>query len=360
MKIVTAFDSFKCCISAAEACKAASEGLLMRFPDADIAEIPLSDGGEGLVACICGMLDVDMVTISAHGPLMEEVMASYAITPDRQTAYMEMASTSGLPLVPMDKRNPLLTTTYGVGDIITDALSRGCTYIIIGIGGSATNDGGKGMILSLKDKELLDTKGNIIDDRLKSCKIRVACDVSNPLCGVNGASYVFGPQKGATPEQVKELDSMLHAFADESVANGIASTDLENYPGTGAAGGLGYGLMAYLKAELLSGIDIILDIVDFDNRIKGADLIITGEGKSDEQTLMGKVPHGVLKRAARQNIPVVLLSGAIDDPHGSLSSHFSLVSSINEGDRRDLSVLLQPKVALENLRKSIGRLPLTF
>lgn len=354
MKIVTAFDSFKGCITAEEACIAAREGILARYPEADVVQIPLSDGGEGLVACVSRMLDVECVTLYAHGPLMDKIEASYAISIDGHTAYMEMALTSGLTLLSPDQRNPMNTTTYGVGELIADALSRGCSSFIMGIGGSATNDGGRGMIRCLQDNGLMDDKGHIIDDRLKSCILRVACDVSNPLCGENGASYVFGPQKGATPEQVVELDAMLHDFACRTVANGIASSGLENYPGTGAAGGLGYGLMAYLHAELLSGIDIILDLVDFDNRIAGADIVITGEGKSDAQTLMGKVPHGVLKHASQQGIPVGLLSGAIDDPEGLLSSSFSYARSINDGDARPLLELLRPEVAIENLRKTIA------
>lgn len=357
MKVILAFDSFKGCISAAEACEAASEGIREKYPHADIIEIPLSDGGEGLVNGLSIALSntdkaLKPVSIHAHGPLMETRNATYAISCDGTTAYMEMAETSGLPLVPKELRNPMNTTTYGVGEMIADAISQGCTEIVMGIGGSATNDGGQGMIKCLKDKGMLDAKGHITDQRLKDCNFRIACDVNNPLCGKNGASHIFGPQKGATPEQVITLDNMLHDFAQETVANGIASPDLETYSGTGAAGGLGYGLKAYLKAELLSGIDIILDLVDFDNRIAGADLIITGEGKSDEQTLMGKVPFGVLRRAQAHHIPVALLSGAIQDTNGCLSRHFTSVRSINEHDNRPLEVLMHPDVAKENIRKS--------
>lgn len=347
MKIVLAFDSFKGCISAESACRAAAEALKARYPDVQAVEIPMSDGGEGLVNCVAGMLDVDIVSVQAHGPLMEMRTAEYAISRDGTTAYMEMASVSGLTLVPQDKRNPLLTTTYGVGDLILDAAARGVEHIVMGIGGSATNDGGMGMIESLRNAA--ERAGTSI--RLP--RVTVACDVTNPLCGPDGASAVFGPQKGATPEMVGLLDNRLRVFAERCIAEGKASREMMDAPGAGAAGGLGFGLMACLGAELKSGIDILLDIVDFDAKIRDAPLVITGEGRSDAQTLMGKVPHGILKRCSRQGIPVCLLSGAVDDPDGALSEAFHQVSSINNGDTRPLPILMQPDVALENLRKAV-------
>lgn len=337
MKIVFAFDSFKGCMTAEEACHAAADGVRLACPEAEIVEIPLSDGGEGLVACVSRMMNVEPVTIEAHGPLMEPIRATYAVSQDGKTAYMEMAATSGLPLVPQEKRNPMLTTTYGVGEMILDATGRGCEEIVMGIGGSATCDGGKGMI------ECLGAHGFF---GFKMPRIIVACDVNNPLYGENGAAYVFGPQKGATPEQVRLLDERLRAFERETLAQGKASRATAWIAGAGAAGGLGYGLVAYLDAKLRSGIDILLDLAHFDVLTEGADYVFTGEGKSDAQTLMGKVPKGVQKRRKAH-----LLSGAIEDRETLLRAGFLSVHSINEEDSRPLEVLLQKEVAMENLRR---------
>ncbi len=362
MKVVVAFDSFKGCISAEEACCAAAEAIRNEWHDAEVVAIPLSDGGEGLVDCVSKMMNVTKVSFKAHGPLMEIIDATYALSSDGKKAYMEMAATSGLTLVPHDKRNPLLTTTYGVGEMIADAIKRGCTEIVMGIGGSATCDGGKGMIQALIDANLLSPTlsnpasfSNPTSPTFNSLSVNitVACDVSNPLYGENGAAYIFGPQKGASTEDVKVLDDRLRTFARETENAGIATPQLANYPGAGAAGGLGYGLMAYLGAELKSGIDIILDITHFDERINDADLVITGEGKSDAQTLMGKVPHGVLKRCKAKSIPVWLLSGAIDDSNGELQKNFDFISSINEGDDRPLNILMQRDVAKENMKNRL-------
>ncbi len=342
-KVVLAFDSFKGCISAHEACQAAARGVRAALPDANIVQIPLSDGGEGLVECARRMLPTKNVTIKTHGPLMERLEADYAISVDSKTAYMEMASTSGLTLVPLELRDPTKTTTYGVGEMIADAVGRGCQRIVMGIGGSATCDGGRGAIEALRDCRCLEPK----------CEVIVACDVNNPLFGKNGAAYVFAPQKGATHEQVQLLDRQLRAFAKETELAGFASPELAKCPGAGAAGGLGYSLLAYLKAELRSGIDIMLNLAHFDDAIKDADLVITGEGKSDEQTLMGKVPFGVLNHSAEAKVPVWLLSGGVDDSSGVLSDKFDLVRSINEDDIRPLYILMQPEVAKENLSKKV-------
>lgn len=347
MTIVLAFDSFKDCISAAEACHAAAEGIRRWRPDAQITEIPLSDGGEGLVSCIQKSLHTHLITLRAHGPLMEPIDAKYALSEDGSIAFMEMAATSGLPLVPMEKRNPMLTTTYGVGEMLQDAARRGCKKIILGIGGSATCDAGRGMLQALRDAKA---------DFASLPPITVACDVSNPLYGPDGAAYVYAPQKGATPEQVELLDNQLRIFAQETQDAGIAPAGLALTPGAGAAGGLGYALLAYLGAQLRSGIDIMLDIACFNDRIEGADLVITGEGKSDSQTLMGKLPHGVLKRCKARNIPVWLLSGAMDDSSHTLADHFTLAESINRNDARPLSLLLQPEVAKANLAATTEQL----
>lgn len=326
------------------------EGILSVLPETNVIQLPLSDGGEGLVECVKRLLPTVDVSLTVHGPLMQKVACEYAMSLDGKTAYMEMAAASGLTLVPEDKRNPLNTTTYGVGEMIADAIDRGCESIVMGIGGSATCDAGKGMLEALRAHDCLHPK----------CQLVVACDVDNPLYGPRGAAYVFAPQKGATPEQVSLLDDRLRRFALATEEAGIASPEMAHHPGAGAAGGLGYALLTYLHAELRSGIDIVLDIARFDQLIQGAEVVITGEGKSDAQTLMGKVPYGVQKRCRRAGVPVWLLSGAIEDADAMLSTHFDRVHSINEGDERPLPQLLQPEVAKENLRLTAGKLCATF
>ena len=350
MKVVLAFDSFKGCMTAQEACHTAALAIHETLPQAEVVECPLSDGGEGLVDCVEKMLCVKRVSLKAHDPLMNIIDASYVISDDGKTAYMEMAATSGLTLVPYDKRNPMLTTTYGVGDMIIDAARRGCKEIVMGIGGSATCDGGRGMIQCLKDNGYTLPFANT-----QLPHIMVASDVTNPLYGELGAAYVFAPQKGATPEQVKILDERLREFAKETENSGLATPSLADCPGAGAAGGRGYGLLAYLKAELKSGIEIILNINAFDDAINSASLIITGEGKSDVQTLMGKVPHGVLKHGKKHDIPVWLISGGIEN-EDLLARHFAVVKSINEEDERPLATLMQPDVAKGNLRDTVKQL----
>ena len=346
MKIVLAFDSFKGCMSATEACHAAAEAILKAMPDIQVLELPLSDGGEGLVYCIQRFKKTVNINIQVHGPLMESVDATYAISADGKTAYMEMASACGLTLVPKHKRNPLIATTYGVGEMVADAINRGCTTIIIGLGGSATCDGGRGMIEALKVARCL----------ANHCKIIAVCDVKNPLYGVNGAAHVFAPQKGATAKDVIILDKRLREFARETETKGFATADMAFAEGAGAAGGLGYALLSYMKAELRPGIDFLLDIADFDNMIDNANLVITGEGKSDAQTMMGKVPHGVLQHCKAIGIPVWLISGNIDDKEEILKNNFDLVSSINIGDNRPLDILMRKDIAVSNLQKTIGNL----
>lgn len=344
MKICLAFDSYKGCLSATDVCKAAAEGLLAAKPDAEIVSLPLSDGGEGLVDCFVSMGKAHPVQVVVHGPLMENVIATYAISSDNLTAYVEMASACGLTLVPPHRRNPLLTTTYGLGELLKDAQKRGVNHIVLGIGGSATCDAGAGML------EALD--GNLLTD----IKITVACDVTNPLYGPSGAAYVFAPQKGATPEQVKELDMRLRSFARITEKRGLASTSDAMKPGTGAAGGLGYALLAYLKAELRSGIDIVLDSCDFDAQLYDADLVITGEGCSDSQTINGKVAAGVVRHAKFYGIKTFLMSGQIHDSEQLLALGFDQLYCINEGDARSMEQLLHPDVAAENIRKCCMRL----
>lgn len=343
MKIILSFDSFKGSLSAQDACKAAENGVKAAFPLAETHCIALSDGGERLVDCVRRSLPTTTVTTTVHGPLMEEVRVSYAVSTDSRTAYMEMAAASGLTLVPEDRRDPMSATTYGTGEMMADAINNGCEKIVMGLGGSATCDAGMGMIDALRREGCLHKKINIV----------AACDVTSPLYGPNGSAFVFAPQKGATPEQTKELDLRLRRFAEITERHEIANHETAFHPGAGAAGGLGYALLAYFKAELKPGIEIMLDIADFDNIVADADLVITGEGKSDIQTLMGKVPYGVLDRCRRIGVPVWLLSGSIDDPDGQLASQYGLVRSINEGDRRPLNLLMRRDIAMFNLEKKV-------
>lgn len=354
MKIVNAFDSFKGCMTAIEACHVAQAGILQAFPQAQVINLPMSDGGEGLVDCLSQVLPVQMRRVQVHGPLHDPVIAQYAISKQPATAYMEMAQAAGLTLVPPERRNPMLTTTYGVGEMILDAVANNCNRIIIGIGGSATCDGGKGMVDFFRDKGLLNNDGKV--KFAHDVEIIIASDVNNPLCGINGAAHVFAPQKGATPQQVEQLDRQLYQFALQTASNGTAPLELMERPGAGAAGGLGFGLMAYTNATMRSGIDLVLDTLDFDRCISGADLVITGEGKSDRQTLMGKVAAGVLARALSQGIPCALLSGQIEDRAALLSAGFTSVSSIHESDPRPLSELMQKSVSMNNLAASIQAL----
>lgn len=328
MKIVVAPDSFKGSLTAVEVSDAIGQGVREIFPEAEIVKIPMADGGDGTVQCLVNATGGEILRKKVTGPLGDEVLASYGILGDKKTAVIEMAEASGLTLVPENKRNPLITTTYGTGQLIKAALDRGCRKMIIGIGGSATNDGGAGMVQALgvklldKDEEEIGFGGgelknitrvdiNYMDERLSNTKVLVASDVSNPLCGPKGATKVYGPQKGATPEIIKKLDKSLAHFAE--IVKRDLNKDVKNIPGAGAAGGLGAGLMAFLDAELRPGIDIVIEIVKLEQAIKDADLVITGEGKIDSQTIYGKAPIGVAKIAKKYNIPVIAVAAIVSD-----------------------------------------------
>ncbi len=328
MKIVVAPDSFKGSVTALQAANAIEQGLRRVFPDAIIEKIPMADGGEGTVQSLVDATSGDIRTQRVLDPLGNEIDAEFGILADGETAVIEMASASGLPLVPLNRRNPLRTTTYGTGQLIRATLEAGCRRLIIGIGGSATNDGGAGMAEALGVK-FLRADGNPIDrgggglgklasiditglhPAIAETKTVVACDVNNPLIGPNGASHVYGPQKGATPEMVKTLDSHLTHF--DKVLTRTLGQAFNDIPGAGAAGGLGAGLMAFLNAKLRLGIDIMVDAVKLKERMKGASLVFTGEGQLDFQTAFGKTPVGVAKVAKADNIPVIAIAGGIGD-----------------------------------------------
>ena len=326
MKIVTAIDSFKGSLTSMDAGYAAADGIYKVLPDASVVVRPLADGGEGTVdALACGM-NGEIQKVTVMGPLGSPVSCEYGIIKDTMTAVIEMSGAAGITLVPEEKRNPLYTTTYGVGEVIKDAIEKGCRRFIVGIGGSATNDGGVGMLQALGyeflDKEgneiskgaiglckLHDIKDNNVIKELKECKFKVACDVTNVLCGSEGCSAIFGPQKGAIPSMVKEMDKWLLNYAH--IAKEKYPKADHTYPGTGAAGGMGFAFLTFTDAVLESGIKIVLDETDLESHLKDADLVITGEGRLDGQTAFGKAPVGVAKLAKKYNIPVIAFAGSV-------------------------------------------------
>lgn len=325
MKIVIAPDSYKGSVSAVAVADAMERGVRKVFPNAEVVKMPIADGGEGTVETMIEASGGTWVEETVVGPLGEPVKAGWGIMGDGETGVIEMAAASGLPLVG-DRKNPLITTTYGTGELILSALNRGLKRIIIGIGGSATNDGGVGMaralgvrFLDADGKELANGGGALadlasidvsgIDKRLYDMTLLVACDVDNPLCGPNGASYAYGPQKGATPEMVEALDAALANYA--AIAEKTLGKSVKDTPGAGAAGGLGAGLMLFTQTELRPGIDIILEVNEFDQALQGASLMLTGEGQTDFQTARGKAPVGAAKWAKKYDIPVVCISGGL-------------------------------------------------
>ncbi len=348
MKIVIAPDSFKESLSALEAANAIERGFKSIFPHAQYKKIPMADGGEGTVQSLADATDGRIIECTVTGPLGEPVQSFFGLMGDGKTAVIEMAAASGLHLVPPEKRNPLLTSTRGTGELIAVAMDTGVQHIIIGIGGSATNDAGAGMIQALGGK-LYDKTGREIgpgggalaelsaidmsnlDPRIRDVHIEVACDVDNPLTGPRGASAIFGPQKGATPEMVQLLDRNLGHFAD--IVEHALGKPFRDIEGAGAAGGIGGSLLAFLNADLKRGIDIVLDAVNFEEEVKGADLVITGEGRIDSQTIYGKTPIGVAKAAKKHGIPVIGLAGSLSDDSQIVHDHgidalFSIVPGV--------------------------------
>jgi len=366
MKIVVAPDSFKGSLTAIEVSDAIEKGIREVFPEAEIIKIPMADGGDGTVQCLVNATGGKILEEKVIGPLGNEVWAFYGILGDRKTAIVEMAAASGLTLVPENKRDPLITTTYGTGQLIKAALNQGCRKMIIGIGGSATNDGGAGMVQALGTK-LLDKDGEEIgfgggelkkivkidiscmDKRLSDIKVLAASDVNNPLCGPQGASRIYGPQKGATPEIIEELDESLAYFAE--LIKRDLHKDIKDIPGAGAAGGLGASLIAFLNAELRPGIEIMIEAVKLEQAIKDADLVITGEGKIDSQTIYGKAPIGVAKIAKKHNIPVVAVAAIIEEDSRIFQSYgIDTLIKVSEPPMR-LSEIKTKKIWL--IKKSI-------
>ncbi|MBO5746438.1 MAG: glycerate kinase [Clostridia bacterium] len=336
MTVTVAIDSFKESLSSVMAGNAVKDAILKCDPLTTVFVRPLADGGEGTCDTLCEGLGGELVKLKVAGPLGDEVEAQYAVLNDKNTAVMEMASAAGIMLVPSDKRNPLNTTTFGVGEMIADAVTRGCRRFIIGIGGSATNDGGTGMLSALGFKFLddfgqeipLGAKGleslRTIDcggvmPELAECEFNVACDVDNPLLGPSGCSAVFGPQKGATPEMISDMDLWLERFA--KISSTVSSKADALFPGVGAAGGLGFAFRCFLNAELRSGVDLVLKETALEEYIKISDIVVTGEGRLDSQTVMGKAPVGVAKLAKKYNKKVIAFSGCVTDDAEALNQH---------------------------------------
>ncbi|HEM7401811.1 TPA: glycerate kinase [Citrobacter farmeri] len=348
MKIVIAPDSYKESLSALEVANAIEQGFREIWPDADYVKLPVADGGEGTVEAMVEATTGRIVEVDVTGPLGEPVTAFYGLSGDERTAFIEMAAASGLEQVPVTLRDPLKTTSWGTGELIRHALDVGVEHIIIGLGGSATNDGGAGMVQALGAK-LLDAQQNDIgqggaalealsqldisqlDKRLAACRIEVACDVTNPLTGKEGASAVFGPQKGATAETIDRLDTALAHYA-QIIARDL-KVDVLELAGGGAAGGMGAALYAFCGAQLRRGIEIVTDALQLDACVADADLVITGEGRIDSQTIHGKVPVGVAKVAKRYNKPVIGIAGSLTADVGIVHGHgldavFSVIYTI--------------------------------
>ena len=367
-KIVVASDSFKGSLTSLDVAQNVEKAIREVYPLCDVLKVNVADGGEGTMEALLQTLGGVRVSLVVKDPLGREIEATYVILNDGITAVVEMSAASGLPLLKSDERNPLKTSTYGTGQLICDALDRGCRKILVGIGGSATNDAGMGMLQALGFR-FLDAQGNqlqpvgenlqlvsSIDSTgrhpdLDKTEFVVACDVKAPLYGRNGAAYVFAPQKGADQKMVEMLDAGLRHFSE--VSSAMAGYDCSQMQGTGAAGGLGYAFRQYLDARLERGIEMVLDAIGFDDIISGADLVITGEGRVDSQTLTGKTPFGVAQHAHRQRIPVVVIGGSVEiDVLQVREAGFNDVIQVTPLDM-PLSVAMRPEVAAENVYNAI-------
>ena len=347
-KIVIAIDSFKGSLTSVEANKAAAEGIRRAFPDTVIVQVPVSDGGEGFVDAFHAAMGGEVREIIVRDPLLRPVSARYLLHGDE--AVIEIAQASGLTLLPPEERNPMVATSYGTGQLVADALRQGARHIIVGLGGSATSDAGIGMLKALKD---CFAKNGTWDDieELKSVRFTIASDVKNPLCGENGAAHVFAPQKGATQDMVLRLDERARKFAEVSAKH--FGYDRSENEGAGAAGGLGYAFLQYMNAACRPGIELLLETIHFSDIVKDADLVITGEGAADRQTLMGKLPMGILKQSG--GVPVYLIAGRINDREQLLQAGFSHVECINPPDIT-LEEAMRKDVAERNIQNTVKRI----
>lgn len=336
MKIIIAPDSFKDSLSAAGVAQAIVEGLAQVWPDAQMIQCPMADGGEGTVDAVLAACHGELRRQTVRGPLGAPVDARWGWLADSHTAIIEMAEASGLQLLPPDQRDACRTTTFGTGELIRAALEAGARRIILAIGGSATNDGGAGAMQALgvqmfdADDQPLPPGGlalaqlarislDSLDPRVGEVRFEIAADVNNPLCGPHGASAIFGPQKGASPQQVQQLDAALGHFADHCAR--VLPTDVRDEPGSGAAGGLGFAAKAFLGAQFRAGVEVVADLVGLDAAVRGADLVITGEGRFDAQTLRGKTPFGVARIARQHGVPVIVIAGTLGEGYEQMYSH---------------------------------------
>lgn len=351
MKYVLAIDSFKGCLSSAEVERTIAKVLSEK--GVNTLCLPMSDGGEGMLEAFTSALGGTLQPVYIHNHMMRRIDAQYGMTADG-TAIIEVAQACGLNLIKEDERNPVRSTTYGVGELLSRAVKRGCRKFIIGLGGTGTSDAGIGMIRALVD---IFARGKNFDEAMKTelgeCRFTLASDVSNPLCGENGAAHVFAPQKGATPDMVELLDSRARLFAEKSAMH--FGFDKSNEPGAGAAGGLGYAFMQYLGAEMKSGADLLFDLIEFDDKIKTADFVITGEGRADQQTLMGKLPQRILERCKLKGIPVGLIAGQVADKENLLSAGFAFADCITPNGL-PLAEAIKKEIAISNLQRWAGAL----
>lgn len=345
MKVIVAIDSFKGCLTSKEANGAAAEGIRNAFPEAEVVEVPVSDGGEGYMEAFHAAVGGQLEEVTVRDPLMRLITAKYLL--HNEMAVIEIAKASGLTLLAKEERNPMVATSYGTGQLVADAVRKGAKQIIIGLGGSATSDAGVGMLRALIDTFARHGRWDDIE-ALKEVSFTIASDVKNPLCGENGAAHVFAPQKGATPEMVLTLDERARKFAEVSARH--FGYDRSEMAGAGAAGGLGYAFLQYLDAKCMSGIQLLLDTIRFKEMVKDADLIITGEGSADRQTLMGKLPVGILEQAGK--VPVCLIAGKISDQEELLKAGFANVACINPPGIA-LEEAMRQEVAKENIRHTV-------
>ena len=374
MKIVIAPDSFKESLTSFEVASELEAGLRRVWPEAEYVKVPMADGGEGTVQSLVDATGGRIVKCAVTGPLGQKVLASYGILGDGKTAVIEMAEASGLPLVPRGERDPLRSTTFGTGELVADAINRGVEEIIIGLGGSATNDGGVGFAQALgvrfldqnnalfseplgggRLNEIHAIDMSAINPGLSRIKINVACDVTNPLTGEKGASAVYGPQKGATPEMVQTLDRNLAHFA--ALIKRTLNVDIDSPPGAGAAGGMGAGLLAFTNATMKRGIELVVEATKLDDYMKGADLAITGEGRVDFQTAFGKTPSGVAASARRHGVPVVAIGGGLaDDANGVFQHGIDAISSATANPMPLDAALQKARQYLQDAGERVARL----
>ena len=349
MKVVLAIDSFKGCLTSVEANQAAAEGVRKVCPDVEIVQVPVSDGGEGFLDAFHAAIGGKNVELTVRDPLMRPVTAKYLLKDE--TAVIEIAQACGLTLLSKEERNPMVATSYGTGQLVADAVSKGAKHIIVGLGGSATSDAGKGMLEAIHNAQCTILRKAQAQAEHDDIRFTIATDVQNPLFGKNGAAHVFAPQKGANPEMVLQLDERARKFAEESARR--FGYDCSKQDGAGAAGGLGYAFLQYLNADCKPGIQLLLETIKFYEIVKDANLVITGEGSADRQTLMGKLPMGILKQAG--HVPVWLIAGRISDKQELFNAGFAQVECINP-ENISLEEAMCKEVATHNIINTVRRI----